>query len=364
MQKNNDPILLPHAPEPGFDKPFIEYPFQLARLKRRGLRVDENIHGGDATNLRQHGYYQLINGYGAEFEARSDATDGEKRYTDASSFGDIYTQYFLDKELGKLLFSRFLDFEEHFKVAIGYSVSLHFGVNNYWRDDELNQFSEVRSYLDISNYPDAKASPINKLHKISLQCRDNPTKWYRENMNHIPPWILLMNTMEWQTNSYYKELPSLLKDEIITEMMPMCLSRNLHRSDQDRDDILRFFYNGLELVRGFRNHIAHNSRMYDFRDSDHSLNKIPATMTGYQELYKSYEYNKGIGRDDLYALLIWLFVCSPDKSYRLGLLMDLETFYATPAMQLNDTAKRVFHHQSRLPLDFLGRLKTLTEEIE
>lgn len=362
MKKNSKPILLPQSPQPGFDKPFIEYPFQLARLDRRGLTINQSLSGGDAISLRQHGYYQIINGYGTPFEHRDKR--GEKRYNEGTSFADIYTQYFLDKELGKLLFSKFLDFEEHFKVAIGYSVSRHFGVNNYRCNDNDNHFPEVKSYLDISFYPGAIAKPTNELHSISLHCTKNPTKWYRDNMNHIPPWILLMNATEWQTNSYYLQLPSILKNEILSEMMPPSITNHLYGSSQEKNDIALFFYSGLELVRGFRNHIAHNIRMYDYQDSIHFLNITPLVLAGYPNMLKNYEFNKGIGRNDLFALLIWLFVCSPTPDYRSALLGDLEAFYSTPAIQKDSNAKYFFHHESKLPLNFITRLEHLTRVIE
>ena len=173
-----------------------------------------------------------------------------------------------------------------------------------------------------------------------------------------------MNATEWQTNSYYLQLPSILKNEILSEMMPPSITNHLYGSSQEKNDIALFFYSGLELVRGFRNHIAHNIRMYDYQDSIHFLNITPLVLAGYPNMLKNYEFNKGIGRNDLFALLIWLFVCSPTPDYRSALLGDLEAFYSTPAIQKDSNAKYFFHHESKLPLNFITRLEHLTRVIE
>lgn len=308
--------------------------------------------------IKSHGYYQLINGYGKQFEA-SDLS-GEKHYKPDTEFQDIFAQYILDHRLGEILFQAILHVEEYFKNILSYSVSKHFGVNNYYKNDQLNQFPKIESYLAPSFYPVRQPHKIlNELHDLSLKENKYPTGWYRKHKNHIPPWILFMNTTLGTINQYYKILPPKIKDEIIIELLPKSFTIRNFRSDEKRK---KFFWNGLELMREFRNCIAHGSRMYSFRSRSFALPNSLLRITQTSNLYTNVEYSSGIGRKDLFACMIWIVINSQDLTEATSFIKSLDSFFTIDVSGF-PKASQQFWNESHLPANFLTRLSQLAHNI-
>lgn len=308
--------------------------------------------------IKAHGYYQLINGYGKQFEETD--SNGEKHYRAGTNFNDIFSQYMLDHELGRIVFQAILEIEEHFKNIIAYTVSKHFGINNYLASDEQNSFPDIRSYLDFSFYPPRMPHQIlMDLHQLSLTETKAPTGWYRVHKNHIPPWILFMNATLGTINQYYKILPPDLKSEIVAEMLPPAFSSTAFRSPQKRK---KFFWCGLELMRDFRNCIAHGSRMYSFRSKLVSLPSTMPRISKTEQLFSKQEYSSGIGVNDLFSCMIWIVVTSQDFVAADSFIRSVEDFRKRSLGNFPKVAE-YFWSESKLPNNFVDRLRQLSINI-
>lgn len=339
------------------DKPFVDFDLQIKRLIRRGLSMNPAEEEEALKLIKAHGYYQLVNGYGKPFELS--ASNGEKCYKEGTKFSDIYSQFYLDHELGRILFQYMLDIEEHFKNAIAYTVSKYFGVNNYWKNDEVNPLRDINSYLDMSFYPNQPTAILDELHELSLTETKNPTAYYREHSNHIPPWILFMNVTLGTINRYYQILPTKMKIEVINEMLPEKMVRN---NFADGNKGRHIFFNGFELMREFRNCVAHGSRFYSHRSKSYPLSMQLRKKVQYRELYSNSEHSSGTGERDLYALLIWLVLCSQDDLVAKSMVSDINSFFSNTLTNF-PSAKEPFFNECHLPEDFIARLNYLIEAI-
>lgn len=360
MDNFDDPILLPQSLE--FDKPFISFDLQLERLKRRGMIFDEDSEEYARYIFKKYGYYRVINGYDTLFK---DPSSVEKKYLEGTRFEDVFNLFILDNELTKILFQQFTDIEAHFKNITAYYVSQHFGVNNYYPDDRDNPShshnSEVKSYLDISFYPNQSSSSLNILHCLSLKSPDNPTKIYRKSRNHIPPWILFSNAYLGTMNRYFLILPNHIKDEILDEILKPTLISSAQALGLDIHSI---FFDGMELLREFRNCIAHGSRTYLFQSNEHFLpNKLQKLVSPDSNILTSKkEYSQGVGKNDLYAIIIWLFLFTSSKPEADLLLKTFNSFFDEVNNLLTDDPSNYdnsFFKTSKLPINILERLQNL-----
>lgn len=374
LNKNN--ISIPLTQSHAFDKPFVDYKFQIARLKNRGLSIPKSQIPDITSLIKQHGYYQIVNGYGDSFEQAGTAY---KQYMPDTSFEDIYTQFFIDRQLGKIILAYLLDIEEHFANILSYVTAEHFDVNNFWKDDKHNPDPEVVSYLSYTHFPNQPTDILEQLHKLSLTCKDDPTRWYIKHKNHVPSWILFMNAELGTLNRYYKICSSSLKKEVTDELLPEKYSLNGFVNYEKRRYSSRevsnttlleaarssrgvFMYKGLELMREFRNCIAHNSRLFVF-SSNYSL---PTTIRDVlrvhrNNLYTNFEYHKGTGKNDLFALFIWIIICQPSKEARLAFIETIRDFFFGVENDQSDTSS--FLSASRLPTDFIRKLTVFANKI-
>ena len=165
-----------------YDKPFLDYDERIEKLK-----VDYNL---NITNkrilekefLKTVSYYDLINGYKDCF-----MIDGKFQNENILT---LFSFSYLDKRFQNILFMYSIYVENIFKTKISNLIAKNKGV-------------EYGQYLDINKYTVSNPKRKNKLlktlsdiiaiHSGTSDYDDNPTKHYRKNHNHIPPWILFKN---------------------------------------------------------------------------------------------------------------------------------------------------------------------------
>ncbi|MCT3251168.1 Abi family protein [Lactiplantibacillus plantarum] len=353
-----------------FDKPFVDFDFQIKRLKDRGLNIINADIPQITSIIRQHGYYQIINGYGALFE---ETNTQHKHYVAGTTFEDIYVQFNIDRQLGQLLLTYLLNIEEHFANILSYSTAKHFDVNNFYKDDSKNPDSNVPSYLDYHHFSNQPIQVLKDLHDLSLECNAAPTKWYIENKNHVPSWILFMNAELGTLNRYYKICPTSIKKEVADELLPPVYSLNniqnfskgkktsswKNAANSSRGKIM---YKGLEIMREFRNCIAHNSRILAYK----SNTNLPTDFRNIlliesAKLYTNQEYYNGTGKNDLFALFMWILICQPSIDDRLLFLDNIHEFFY--GSNINTNTMNVFIQGTKLPSNFFSRLKTLSNSL-
>ena len=185
------------------DKPFLSYDQQIQLLQKRGLIIKNQDFAHHALSTLS--YYDLINRYKVYFMNPDDT------FIDGISIEYLYNFYLFDKEVQAFIMKYSVLIESIFKTRFSYVLAKHYGV-------------QVKDYL-------------NKYH-------------YKENHDHIPPWILFKNITLGNTINLY----DLLKDTPKYELADSILSN----SSFGYDAKFNFILHAMNTVRRFRNAAAHN----------------------------------------------------------------------------------------------------------
>ncbi len=222
------------------DKPFKTYDEQIELLKSRGLIVEDYEFALHALNTIS--YYDLINRYQRYF-----MPDGEK-FIDNTRIELLYSFSLFDKSIQSFILKYSMFIENIFKTKLAYTLAKDFG-------------AKESEYLSAAKYRQSYQNPNGTLtfNSISLECEktildpkitNNPTLYYHENHNHIPPWILLKNLSFSNAINLFKLLKDTQRDIIVNELIP-----NAQITPNDK---INFVFCSLEAIRLFRNFAAHN----------------------------------------------------------------------------------------------------------
>ncbi len=289
-----------------YDKPFLSYKEQLERLKN--VYNLKNINPNtDLMLLNTISYYDLVNGYKECFME-------ENKFNDDVTLIDVFVFSVIDKKFQNILFLYSVYVENIFKTKMAHLIGKTRGV-------------EASKYLDISTYHCPNPSRIRKL-EITLKdiffthtnSNDNPTKYYRDNHNHIPPWILFKN-VKFTT---IIDLFSFLKKE---EKLSIISEYSYFATDKISDDKkIELFKNMITVVRKFRNKIAHNYKILGTTLEKTSLNLRDISYISPYKLLSNNDIKKKRGEKDLYSMVISLFFLLEPSFLKLLFTADLGYF--------------------------------------
>lgn len=163
-----------------YDKPFKTYDEQITKLQNDyGLMINDIEFAKHA--LISISYYDLVNGY------KSTLMENGK-FKPGLSIEYLYELYLLDKSIQAFIMKYSLFIENMFKNLLAYSIASSFGVDETKYLDTNN----YQSYNSGISFKDNVLSEILPLLTNTTKCK-MPTKHYKENHNHIPPWILFKN---------------------------------------------------------------------------------------------------------------------------------------------------------------------------
>lgn len=356
------------------EKPFTDIDEQIRILAGRDLIISNDR--STFSILEKYGYYKIINGYGEQFEVKQ--SNNEKRYIEGTTFEDIFIQYSLDRTFSRILIPDLLSIEQKLKTVLGHVVAKNFGVYHQIRSNVPGKPIVLTpsswpidlyptSYLDKRNY-DTNNNPysnVEALFEVISDTKRDPLAYYRDNRSHIPPWILFDALEFGKLNRYFKSLKSDTKIEVITQFLG---TKNL---TVDTDAYLyQNFFGFMELIRQYRNAFAHNSRFIASKFTDNSLSQKFRNYLGTPELFTKDEYKSGVGKGDLFSLLILLTVFSDDKWNAKNRIeyyeKHLNSFFENIETSLSvssDKAREAFIAASGLPDDYAVRLIKLTDNI-
>ena len=125
---------------------------------------------------------------------------------------------------------------------------------------------------------------------------DNPTKFYRDKHNHIPPWILFKNINFSSIIDLYSFFKSKDKHDIIQDYFP-------HNSGGD--DAAKLLKDMLSIVRDFRNKIAHNLKFISHK-SRFTLNIRMLRNVSSNVTITKLNFSKNVGENDILAFILSL----------------------------------------------------------
>lgn len=268
-----------------YDKPFKTYQQQIRHLiDDYGLIISDTTFAEHA--LKTMSYYDLINGY-------QDVMMVNGHYLPNTTIEFLYSFHLFDKGFQNIIFTRIMLIENYFKSLLSHCIAEHFGVHQ-------------RAYLDKKNYN--YASKRIDFFKLQAEIENvynqtyppTPTRFYKKNHNHIPPWILFKNISFGNSINLFRVLKSPQKNSIANELIP-CTS--IHQSAK-----IDFLIAGLNLIRQCRNLIAHNLKFVTFRGNTKDTLKqgtlvslLPQTLT-----VTDRKYPRMCG-NDIYAVLLFTY---------------------------------------------------------
>ncbi len=254
---------------------------QIEILKDKGLIIDD-IQYTKEIILREN--YFFLMGYRHLFMQ----SDNAKRFLPKTTFRELYSLFYFDRQLRNILFKNILIIENNAKSIFSYALSQKYG------------FREV-DYLKPSNFNQSpeKVRQVNDLlRKMKRQIRVNgaqheATKHYINNYGYIPLWIVVKVLSFGITSELYTILKETDQKEIA------------HYYQVSSNELLAF----LPILSNYRNLCAHEDILFEH----HTQKTIPDNK--YHEALNiplingEYIYGKG---DVFSVVLIFKYLLSND----------------------------------------------------
>lgn len=289
-----------------YDKPFLNYEGQLEKLKNT-YNLKSYNYETDIMFLKTISYYDLVNGY-------KDCFMKNNKFIENVILTDIFLFNNTDKRFQNVLFLYSVYVENIFKTKMAHLIGQTRGV-------------EYSQYLDINKYHSPSPSRNKKLEETIKNMtfahnhsQDNPTKYYRHNHNHIPPWILFKNI---KFTTIIDLFTFLKKDEKLAIISEYSYFSTNKLSD---DKKIELFKNMITIVRKFRNKIAHNYKVIGVKLEKTSLNLRDISYISPYKFLSSNDIKIRRGENDLYAMVISLFFLLELPFLKLFFISELNGF--------------------------------------
>lgn len=326
------------------DKPFRTYEEQLRLLESRGLIIEDKdlaIHF-----LQTYSYYDLVNG---NLDALM-LTRHPDKFIANINFADLVQIRIIEDRLKNIFLKQILMIEKTFKTVLSYYIASTFGVD-----------SNDGGYLSLSNYSQTSTGGriAHKSIRTLKEVRDGdvphpqgePINHYREDHNHIPPWILVDELTLGETIYWFKSLNRNGQENIIKQLFSLGSSHFVSTSQT-------LFIESIDIMREFRNYFAHNSvlsQMFSRRELDFSLLQQNLTTN----ILTDNEF-ASTRRNGLYACYISVLLLSNDFDQTSIFIAELQQ-----SLDLLEPGKRTFFINGvfGLPSDFIDKGAALIHEL-
>ena len=323
-----------------FDKPFKTFDEQLAIIEGKNIEINDPAFALEC--LQTISYYSLINGYKDLFNLEVSEEDGEERFTDAIPFDNIYTLHTLDSNLNNILFKYIIQIEKSLKTKIAYVVSRNYG-------------EDTKSYLDFENYTDNgvldRKSEINNIKsQIENSKKCVSIVHYKQTKNHIPAWIGTNGIFFGSAINWYKVMQTKDKNEICESFL---MKVNLNSLDKKK----AFLSTSLTLLQTYRNNIAHGNRTFKSNVSN-ELPKKELLEIIEDDILTEDEYQKDIGRNDLFAVFITIVILINDIYMINNFILDVQSAIE-PYKELELCPGNTVLETLNLPTNYIERLEKL-----
>lgn len=304
-------------------KNFKTYDEQIQILKSRNLIVDDVDRA--KIILSSASYYELINGYKGCFDTNED-------YQNKYSLEFLNAFYVFDHGFQNILFLQSVFIETSFKTCLSYVISENFGIH---QDDYL----DIKNFRKIKNKND-KEELKKLIHKIKYTYKkhflnprrkvDQPTLHYLLNKDHIPAWILFKNITFNNAIDLYSYLKSTQKLEVIKLVCPDLYSVTNVNNKSEKNLLLSCFINSLQLVRKFRNTIAHNLQFIKYKSGNYKLDFHLLKKTKLKIFIDDYHGEN----NNIYSMIVSILLLINDKTLHRDFLLNIYTY-----LKVNDDDK-------------------------
>ena len=294
-----------------FDKPFKTYPEMIKLMRSRNIIVNDDAFAESA--LQNFSYYTLVNGYKESFLALT----GSDQFVPGTTFEQLYTLATIDKSLSNVVLKYILYIEGALKSRISYVVSRNYGVDTEYSvynsrkiDDYLSPVHYIRSPKRNNTLKKFK-QVINDPKSVGAH-QTNSLKHYVANHNHVPAWILATSLTLGDVILWYSILTPADKEEICNSF--------IDGKALSVDEKKEYVRKSLDLIREFRNNIAHSGRIFNCIGTI-QLPKKQALILA-PDIIDSAEYNASVSaKSGTHAVVVALATLIHD-------LYMLSAFYA------------------------------------
>ena len=226
-----------------YDKPYKNTQELITILESRNLNFNNMGFASDILNTV--GYYDLINAYKQYFYKNLDPEE----YKDGLNFEYLYAFYYIDKDFQNVLLNAILLVENIFKNRISQVISQKYGVDK-------SQYLATKVFQNISIKINNKKVHSNTFirdiynEKVNSPNKCDAITHYKNNHNHIPPWILFKDFTFMEIINFYRFLNKNDQQEIAELMIKTNIPAN------KKVGLLKKM---LHVLRKSRNTIAHNN---------------------------------------------------------------------------------------------------------
>lgn len=327
-----------------YDKPFLTYEEQIEKLKNDyELLVDLNYTTIEIELLKTLSYYDLVNGYKECF------MENEKFLKDITLY-EIFIFSVKDKEFQNILLHHSITVENIFKNKMAYLIAKKKGVHH---DDYLD---ENKYHVSNPKRQYKLRELLNKLKDICLNPKEQPTLYYKNNHDHIPPWILFKNITFNNIIDLFSFLEKSEKLEIINDYS---LFNNSNITDNEK---LELFKNMISVTRRFRNKIAHNFKIIGV-----TLDKIQIQTSVLKKIdtfgiLSNIDIQEQRGRNDIFSMFLSILFLLDSKMLCTLFLRDVYSFslitYSDETNIAIDMSKFYFERLN-MPADFSEKIKKI-----
>lgn len=325
-----------------YDKPFKTYSELIAIMESRNITI--NDYDFAKKVLSSLSYYTIVNGYKNTFLQKR----GSDNFVEGTNFTDLYTLHIIDTNINNIILKHILYIERYLKTRVSYIVSQNYGVYTDVQDLTNTNSSD---YLYRGYYSRSANGRNNILKRIKGTLFSNQitesVAHYTNEKNHVPAWILVTNLTFGLTIKWYGIMEPADKAAICNEF----ISSQILTITQKKE----FMTVSLSLLHEYRNKIAHGNRTFCVAN----LPVLPkqTLLTLSKDALTEGEYNKGTGKNDLYAIIISCFILIDDRYILTNFLADL--IYTLEPYKDSKLNNKPIYEIFNLPCDILERLQQL-----
>lgn len=252
--------------------------------------------------LKTFSYYTLINGYQKALENPT----GSEYFSDGFTIENLSLFQLNESLLASNIFWLILSVEKKFKTLLQDEVAKRFGISHveYLSSMHYNNHGKLRKSSVVKQLR-AVATGYYDLKATSQYKNDHPSKSiikYRKEGN-VPPWILVNDLTLGESIKWFDIMDSTSRRNIVSNF-------NIKLSDPEKD--IEFFSMALDLIRQFRNGLAHGDVINKISSST-ELNWIHVEELFTDSIISKSEFTvQGIGKSDLFGLFMVLSVLAPE----------------------------------------------------
>lgn len=284
----------------------------LEILESRNLIINNKEFAINALN--NFSYYHIVNGFKSAFLN----VPGSDTYISGTKFEDLYMLNIINTDLNNILFKYILYIEKSLKSKLSYRISDKYGVYTDIRDPNTNNKND---YLCYRNYSNSTNRRYNILCKIKKSVTDNSNnvsiKHYIDEKNHLPCWIMINVIPFGVTINWYRILIKEDKDYICSQM--------IQKSSIELDKQKEFLIKAFELLKDYRNKIAHGSKT-NASISCLSIPKSQLISLSYGLLSEE-EYASNNMHNDIYIVFLLILILNNDHIVLNNFYIDCYVFF-------------------------------------